>query len=346
MMFSIAILLVACTKVDELTVITDETTMEEEAAVLKNLLSEIKKMAENETCENTDDWKFTGVGSTCCGPEVYIAYSNKIDEKVFLENVEAYTNARKNFDIKWDLLGICDLIDCKSEPVPKSINCENGKAVLTYEEETTMEQDQVILDDLLARIIKLTESEVCENADDWKFTAIGKKSCGKLAGYIAYSKNINEAQFLKLVNAYSLDQFYFNLKWDVFTDCDVEPEPKGISCIDDKAVLNYNQDTTIEYDLAILDTLLAEIKEIAESVECQNANEWKFTAIGSKACGGPTGYIAYSEKIDETEFLELVDAYTKAMNDFNIKWGIFSTCDVEPAPKSVSCVDGKAVLNY
>jgi len=104
--------------------------------------------------------------------------------------------------------------------------------------------------------------------------------------------------------------------------------------------------TTKEEDVATLENLLTEIKEIAESEACENANKWEFTAIGKKACGGPTGYIAYSEKIDKGEFLELVDTYTKAMNDFNMKWDIFSDCIVTPKPKNVSCKDGKAILNY
>jgi hypothetical protein len=31
-----------------------------------------------------------------------------------------------------------------------------------------------------------------------------------------------------------------------------------------------------------------------------------FTSIGSKACGGPTGFVAYSLKLNTTEFLDKV----------------------------------------
>ncbi len=35
-----------------------------------------------------------------------------------------------------------------------------------------------------------------------------------------------------------------------------------------------------------------EIIRLAESVPCTNASEWKFTPMGSKACGGPARYLA------------------------------------------------------
>lgn len=104
-------------------------------------------------------------------------------------------------------------------------------------------------------------------------------------------------------------------------------------------------ETTQEEDAAALEELLTEIKNLAESETCENAENWKFTAVGKKACGGPTGYIAYSKKIDVANFLELVDTYTKAMDDFNIKWNIFSTCEVMLEPLNISCENGKAVLS-
>jgi len=479
-MFSIAILYTACAKVDKLIVNTDEPTIvedttalnnlleedtmalgnlrEEERATLSNLLAGIKEMAESEKCENADDWKFTPVGGICCGPEVYIAYSKKIDEKLFLDKVEAYNIARKDFNIKWDILSVCDLIDCAPELIPESISCKNGKAVFNYEKSnttkqedfaalkalgyeikamaesvacenadewkftpigttacgaydymaysekideevflqkietftntqnefnikwgmgfnciavpvpqsvscangkpvfsyydsdanTSIEHDTAALEELLIEIKEIAESVTCENVDEWKFTKIGKLGdCWKPAGYIAYSLKIDEVEFLKKVSTYTKAQDAFNIKWGIVSPCDFsESDPKSIRCVDGKAVLKYTHDTTIEHDRAVLDTLLTEIKDIAESVTCENADEWKFTRIGSKACGGPTGYIAYSDKIDEAKFLEKVQAYTIAEADFNRKWGIISDCAIEPEPKSLSCVDGKAVLNY
>jgi hypothetical protein len=48
-----------------------------------------------------------------------------------------------------------------------------------------------------------------------------------------------------------------------------------------------------------------------------------FTSIGSKACGGPTGFVAYSLKLNTTEFLDKVKKYT-IIKKFNTKWGYFN----------------------
>jgi len=239
MIFSIIILFAACNKVDELVVIPDDTTIEEDEAILKERLTEIKEIAESENCENADDWKLTAVGGNCCGPEIYIAYSNKINEKVFLENVEAYTNARNDFNVKWNSFVNCNLIDCVGGPQPKSVSCEDGKAIFNYDESNMMEQDIATLEKLLEEIKEIAENEVCENADEWKFTAIGSKACGGPTGFIAYSKKVDVADFLEKVENYTSAQNEFNIKWGIFSTCDVEPEPKGVSCVDGKAVLNY-----------------------------------------------------------------------------------------------------------
>jgi len=79
---------------------------------------------------------------------------------------------------------------------------------------------------------------------------------------------------------------------------------------------------------------------------CTNSAEWAFTAIGSKACGGPIGFIPYSLKINTSEFLKKVENFTKAQDEYNKKWGITSTCDVAIIPSGVDCVNGKPTLIY
>jgi hypothetical protein len=41
---------------------------------------------------------------------------------------------------------------------------------------------------------------------------------------------------------------------------------------------------------------------LSTSKQCENSADWAFTSIGSKACGGPTGFVAYSLKLNTTEF--------------------------------------------
>jgi hypothetical protein len=79
---------------------------------------------------------------------------------------------------------------------------------------------------------------------------------------------------------------------------------------------------------------------------CTDSNEWDFTAIGTKACGGSEGYIVYSKKINKTEFLAKVKAYTDAQAAYNVKWNIVSPCDIVVPPTGVGCVDGKPKLSY
>ena len=89
-----------------------------------------------------------------------------------------------------------------------------------------------------------------------------------------------------------------------------------------------------------------EFANLVYSVSCTNANNWSFTAYGSKACGGPQGYIAYSNDIDTTLFLEKVAEYTEAENQYNIKWGIVSDCAITPTPIALICENGVPVLQY
>lgn len=88
------------------------------------------------------------------------------------------------------------------------------------------------------------------------------------------------------------------------------------------------------------------LSDLSNSVICKDSTKWTFTPIGNKACGGPTEYMAYSTQIDTVDFLDKVNTYTKAMREYNEKWGIFSTCDIPPPPIGVSCTDNKAVLVY
>ena len=74
----------------------------------------------------------------------------------------------------------------------------------------------------------------------------------------------------------------------------------GFSCED-------SDNLRVDYDLAELEK---EIIMLSESVSCTSSNEWKFTPMGSKACGGPIRYIAYHQSIDR-KFLALVESFTQ-----------------------------------
>lgn len=99
-------------------------------------------------------------------------------------------------------------------------------------------------------------------------------------------------------------------------------------------------------DNQLISDLYIEIVSLSTSYTCSNENDWKYTALGSKACGGPTGYIAYSKKLDVDAFLAKVAFYTRQQDLYNKKWGIISDCTIPPEPKAVTCNDGEAVLEY
>ncbi len=88
-----------------------------------------------------------------------------------------------------------------------------------------------------------------------------------------------------------------------------------------------------------------EIIQLSESVKCTNATEWKFTPMGSKACGGPARYIAYHQSV-EREFLDLVERFTALQKAYNEQNNVLSDCMLVGPPRSVQCEANKAVLVY
>ena len=92
-------------------------------------------------------------------------------------------------------------------------------------------------------------------------------------------------------------------------------------------------------------TYQADIIRLAESVPCTNASEWKFTPMGSKACGGPARYIAYHQSV-EREFLNLVENFTSLQKAYNEQNDVVSDCMLVGPPRSVQCEANKAILVY
>lgn len=104
--------------------------------------------------------------------------------------------------------------------------------------------------------------------------------------------------------------------------------------------------TEQEKDHRALMDLFLEIENLAYSTNCTNANDWQFAAYGAKACGGPQGYIPYSNKIDTAAFLQKIAAYTQAEKDYNFKWGVISDCSIVNPPKTIECQNGFPVVKY
>lgn len=109
---------------------------------------------------------------------------------------------------------------------------------------------------------------------------------------------------------------------------------------------NENDGITKEQEALELEKMLSEITELANSEVCNDANDWKFTSYGSKACGGPIGFIAYSTNINTEIFFNKIENHRKAQENFNTKWGVVSDCSISTPPNSIKCENGKPVLIY
>lgn len=83
------------------------------------------------------------------------------------------------------------------------------------------------------------------------------------------------------------------------------------------------------------------LEDVGENISCRSL------PIGSKACGGPQGYVAFPESINQEELEEMIEEYTEFERDYNEKWGIISDCSHVSPPIEVIVQNGKckAVFN-
>lgn len=95
---------------------------------LMELFTQIENLSYSESCTNSLDWTFVGYGAKACGGyQGYIAYSKNIDTDLFLNKIEVYTTAEKEYNIKFGIVSDCAIIS-----MPKSVECQNGYPTLKY----------------------------------------------------------------------------------------------------------------------------------------------------------------------------------------------------------------------
>lgn len=109
---------------------------------------------------------------------------------------------------------------------------------------------------------------------------------------------------------------------------------------------NKTNGLTQEQELRNINELFNEINDLAANANCDNANEWHFTDYGSKACGGPVGYIAYSTTIDTVLFFQKIEEHRSLQHAYNVRWKIISDCSVPLQPTRVICDNGHPVFEY
>lgn len=115
-----------------------------------------------------------------------------------------------------------------------------------------------------------------------------------------------------------------------------ETLPKDIALKPDN---NFTQ----EDDQRQMKNLIQEIDSLIGAEPCTDVANWKFTAIGAKACGGPSSYIAYPVQLED-EILPKVTQFTSMQSTFNTKYGMMSDCAIVLPPAEITCENGKAVL--
>jgi len=96
-----------------------------------------------------------------------------------------------------------------------------------------------------------------------------------------------------------------------------------------------------DLDLKRLEDLSNEIIALVDSSVCNDESECDFVAFGSKPCGGPWGYLVFSNSIDTDELMEKVDRFNQLQNSYNIRYNIVSDCSVVMPPTSLICEDNK-----
>ncbi|QTD36533.1 hypothetical protein JL193_10275 [Polaribacter batillariae] len=112
----------------KLVVKREVTEQEKDYRQLMDLFNEIETLSRNESCANSNDWKYVAYGAKACGgPQGFMPYSTKINTVDFLQKVANYTNAEKEYNTKWNIVS-----DCSLPNEPKSIECKNGTPILKY----------------------------------------------------------------------------------------------------------------------------------------------------------------------------------------------------------------------
>jgi hypothetical protein len=95
--------------------------------------------------------------------------------------------------------------------------------------------------------------------------------------------------------------------------------------------------------LILLLLLIGTAGSCQNSENCTESSQCSYIAYGSKACGGPQGYLVFSSEIDTEKLKDLVNKYTIAEAAYNKQNGIVSDCSVISPPQTIDCLDGDCV---
>jgi len=90
-------------------------------------------------------------------------------------------------------------------------------------------------------------------------------------------------------------------------------------------------------------TAKAELNTLITDTQCDTSTQCRISAVGSRACGGPSSFIVYSTKsASEKQVAALSDKITKLESSYNSQKGMMSICQHLTTP-STQCVENKCV---
>lgn len=130
-------------------------------------------------------------------------------------------------------------IGCEVEPIepPKgNADCDIPSETITSSSSKAF--DDELLRKLSEAVDKESKSDFCQRGDIWGIAGLGAKPCGGPAGYIAYKK-YNEECFLKVLAWYNQQAKIYNTKYQLISNCAVEPVPASVDCRQGRPVLVY-----------------------------------------------------------------------------------------------------------
>ena len=105
-----------------------------------------------------------------------------------------------------------------------------------------------------------------------------------------------------------------------------------------------NTDDVQSVTLQDLELQFEAIQELVRQSNCSENSQCSYLAYGSKACGGPQGYLVFSSDIDVNKLEVMVTKYSEDENTYNNQNGIISDCSFPLPPENLTCKDGKCVI--
>jgi hypothetical protein len=91
--------------------------------------------------------------------------------------------------------------------------------------------------------------------------------------------------------------------------------------------------------------LWKKIQAANSDLRCDNSSQCHSLGVGSKACGGPENYIAWSSKnSDGVQLKALVEQHAAARRADDKRLGMMSTCSIVSDP-GATCSAGSCVVN-